>query len=94
MLNHAIRSVTGLLIYVERAIGAGPNACPALGFEVARFEAMVQADEDFAAAGGERSRAWLTTESLKDPTGVRLYRELLERIWPENPEELPQTSVA
>ncbi len=93
MLNHAIRSVTGLLIYVERALEAGPHACPKLGYEAGRFERMVQADAKYAAAGGTRSRAWLTADSLNDATGAALYRELLERIWPEEPGQLSQVPI-
>ncbi len=54
---------------------------------------MVQSDVEYAAAGGKSSRPWLTADSLYDPTGAALYRELLERIWPEDPEELPQAPI-
>lgn len=93
MLNHAIRSVTGLLIYVERVLEAGPNVCPRLGYEAERFEQMVQADAKYAAAGGTRSRPWLTADSLNDPTGAALYRQLLERIWPEESGQLLQVPI-
>jgi hypothetical protein len=93
MLNHAIRSVTGLLIYVERALEAGPEVCPQLGFEAVRFQRMVQADAVIAPAGGRWSRPWLTADSLNDPTGAELYRELLERIWPEDHSQPPQIPI-
>ncbi|HUW87872.1 MAG TPA: SEC-C metal-binding domain-containing protein [Candidatus Paceibacterota bacterium] len=93
MLNRAIRSVTGLLIYVERSLEAGPRVCPPLGHEDERFRQMVQADAVFSSTGGKSSRPWLTADSLNDPTGAQLYRELLERIWPENPEELPHVPI-
>ena len=93
MLNRALRSVTGLLMYVQRALDAGPQLCPKLGFEAMRYQLMVQADVDYAAGGGKWSRPWLTADSLSDPLGAQLYRELLERVWPEDPAERPQLSV-
>ena len=93
MLNRAIRSVTGLLIYVERSLEGGPGVCPPLGHEDERFRQMVQADAVFFSAGGKRSRPWLTADSLNDPTGAQLYRELLERIWPEDQEKPPQVQI-
>jgi hypothetical protein len=92
-LNRAIRSVTGLLIYVQRAIEAGPAACPLLGHEAERFEQMVQADMSFAAAGDQWSRPWLTADSLHDSDGAQLYRELLERIYPEDSSQAPMVPI-
>jgi hypothetical protein len=92
-LNRALRSVTALLIYVERSIEAGPSVCPALGHEAERFRQMVQADAAFASTGGQRSRPWLSTDSLDDPTGAELYRELLQRIWPEDPSQPSQIPI-
>jgi hypothetical protein len=92
-LNRAIRSVTGLLIYVQRALEAGPDSCPALGHEAERFERMVEADMSFAAAGDQWSRPWLTADSLYDSDGAQLYRELLERIYPEDPSQPPMVPI-
>jgi SEC-C motif len=80
-LNRALRSVTGLLIYVERILESEGEARRPLGHESERFQRMVEADAASAAQSGGWSQAWLTAEALEDPTGAQLYRELLERIW-------------
>jgi hypothetical protein len=92
-LNRALRSVTAILIYVERSLEAGPGVSPALGHEAERFRQMVQADAAFASAGGQRSRPWLSTDSLDDPTGADLYGELLLRIWPEDQAQPSQVPI-
>ena len=91
-LNRALRSVTGLLVYVERILKSEGEARLPLGYESERFRRVVDADAAFAAQGGERSQPWLTADALNDPIGAQLYRELLERIWPpgvSNPLTVP-----
>jgi hypothetical protein len=92
-LNRAIRSVTGLLIYIRRAIEAGKDSCPLLGHEAERFKRMVAADTSFAAAGDQWSRPWLTADSLHDSDGAQLYGELLERIYPEDSSQPPMVPI-
>jgi len=81
-LNRALRSVTGLLVYAERILESGVEVLLPLGHEGERFRRMVEADAAFATQGGVWSKPWLTADTLNDPTGAQLYRELLERIWP------------
>lgn len=81
-LNRALRSVTALLTYVRRVLDGGSAMAVPLGHEKERFRHVVEADARYASAGGSMSRPWLTTDSLRDPTGVELYKELLFRLWP------------
>lgn len=77
----AIRSVTGLLEYVERVIEA--NLHVPLGEEQARYRAVVEADAEYSKASGrDTSRPWFSLDNLASPMGAQLYRELVERVWP------------
>jgi hypothetical protein len=82
MLNAALRSVTGLLVYVERVLAHGDVSAVPLGHEAGRFHQIVAADATYAAAGEATSRPWLDTSALDDPLGADLYRQLLEGLWP------------
>jgi SEC-C motif-containing protein len=92
-LNRALRSVTGLLIYVERILRSDGEASLPLGHEGERFGLVIDVDAAFAAARGGRSSPWLSADSLKDPTGAELYRELLQRLWPEDSLQPPQIPI-
>jgi hypothetical protein len=85
-LNRALRSVTAMLTYVRRALEAGSAIAVPLGSEQERFRRVVEADSRAADGGGPSSRPWLTADSLRDPIGVDLYKELLTRLWPPHAE--------
>lgn len=42
------------------------------------------ADRRYAAEGGRGSRPYLDYSTLDDPLGAELYRDVLERVWPED----------
>lgn len=85
-LNEAIRSVTGLLDYVSRCLTYQHDAAVPLGKESERFAHLVEADREHAALGGRQSIPYLDYSSLEDPVGAELYRDILERVWPETGE--------
>lgn len=85
-LNRALRSVTALLTYVRRALEASSAIAVPLGSEQERFRQVLEADSRAADGGVPSSRPWLTADSLRDPIGVDLYKELLTRLWPSNAE--------
>ena len=75
-----------MLTFVERVLDAGLQV--PLGDEHTRFAAMRDADvADHGAA------AWLTEDTYVDPVGAQLYRELVDRVWP-NDRPLPAVSIA
>jgi hypothetical protein len=79
-LNHAIRSVSGVVRYIQRVLevqAAGPFR---LGQERDRFAAFARADAEFAAEKAT-SVPWFTLDGTHEDLGVELYRELLERVW-------------
>lgn len=59
-----------------------------LGEEQRRFLTVADAD-----ATDHGDAAWLTTDTYEDPVGAQLYRELVDRVWP-NDRPLPAVSVA
>lgn len=84
-LHRAIRSVTGILEYVSRVIDSDLDV--PLGDERARFQAVVDADTEHSdASQPTTSRPWFSLDSLSDPLGAQLYRELVERVWPADAE--------
>ncbi len=82
-LMATIRSVTGLLGYVDRVLEYGGPPIP-LGQEHQRFSQLAAADAAYAAAGGPTTAPYLSWDARTDPLPVALYRELLERVWPES----------
>jgi hypothetical protein len=90
-LNRALRSTTGLLVYVNRVLDHGETLNSPLGHELDRFAALVEADRLHAEAGTETSRPWLSFDALNDPDGAALYRELLVGVWPPG---YPRPNVA
>ncbi|TFV52092.1 hypothetical protein [Blastococcus sp. TF02A-35] len=87
-LMRGLRSVTALLKYVRRVLAAEPPLHVPLGQEQQRFLAVIEAD---ARAGG--TAGWLTSEVYTDPVGAQLYRELVERVWP-NDQSLPAVTLS
>jgi SEC-C motif-containing protein len=81
-LNRALRSVTAVLTYVRRVLDGERSLAVPLGHEADRFRRVVGADLRFASEGGTAAMPWLTADSLRDPRGADLYRELLTRLWP------------
>jgi hypothetical protein len=81
-LNRSLRSVTAVLTYVRRVLESQGVVTVPLGHEAERFHQVVRADARYASASGSTSRPWLTADSLRDPTGADLYKELLTRLWP------------
>lgn len=91
-LNRAIRSIGGLLVYVQRALAELDNLSVPLGHELERFHAFVEADDAVVDSSGH-TRPWLTFDALSDPEGADLYRSLVECVWPHN-STLPQVAGA
>lgn len=91
-LHRAIRSTTGLLDYVYRVLASKLRTSLTLGVENQRFAQVVAADEDYAGSDRRRTHPYLDYSSLEDPRGVDLYRDLLERVWPEDG-SLPQVPI-
>lgn len=84
-LHQAIRSTTGLLDYIHRVLASHPTPRWTLGTERRRFDEVVQADRTYASEGGRRwARPYLDNSALDDPVGAELYRDVLERVWPED----------
>jgi hypothetical protein len=83
-LHRAIRSTTGLLDYIHRVLASDPTPRWTLGTEGRRFAEVVATDRRYAAEGGRGSRPYLDYSTLDDPLGVELYRDVLERVWPED----------
>lgn len=82
-LNRAVRSIGGLLGYVQRALASAIQLNTPLGLELERFRVFVAADAD-APGSPTRTRPWLTFDALSDPVGADLYRALVEYVWPQN----------
>lgn len=85
-LWRALRSVTSVLTYVQRVVRA--RLVVPLGEEVSRFGAMRDAD-----VADHGDAAWLTEDTYEDPLGAQLYRELVDRVWP-NDRPLPTVPMA
>jgi hypothetical protein len=83
-LNQAMRSVAGILTYVERALEHALQLSVPLGDELDRWSAFLEADKRHAARGSRRSSPWFSDAAITDPTGADLYRELLEYVWPQD----------
>ena len=82
-LHSAIRSTTGLLSYVNRVLAADPTPNWTLGSEARRFDAFVAADREAADEDGQTA-GWLDWATFDDPTGVALFRDVMERVWPSD----------
>jgi uncharacterized protein YecA (UPF0149 family) len=81
-LNRAIRSVNGLLTYVERALRHSDDLSVPLGFEQDRWSAFLDADQSYAARGARFASPLFSDAAVEDSSGADLYRELLEYVWP------------
>lgn len=81
-LNRALRSVSGLLEYMERVQAHGATLSVPLGAELDRFATLVEADAEYSASGPTTSRPWLSFDALRDPVGAESYRQLLGGVWP------------
>jgi hypothetical protein len=79
-LNAHIRSVNGVLRYVERVLDHGATLAVPFGEESRRFSALVAADA-VSTAGSPTAVPWLSYDGAVDPTAVAIYRELLEKVW-------------
>ncbi|WP_067486695.1 YecA family protein [Actinomadura hibisca] len=73
-----IRSVSGLLYYVERTLAAGLPTV--FGAEHLRFSLVCQADSA-SSAHSSRAQPWFSTAAVEDPVGVDLYRDLIAKLW-------------
>jgi hypothetical protein len=74
----------GLLDYIWCVQVAEPTPGWTLGTERLRFDHVVGVDRDFARGGGRRSRGYFDYSALDDTLGVDMYREILNRAWPED----------
>jgi hypothetical protein len=79
-LNSHIRSVNGVIRYVERALQAQAVLTVPLGAERRRFAVLAEADAA-STAGSRTAVPWLSYAGADDPVAVALYRELLENVW-------------
>ena len=86
ILNRRVRSVNGLVRYVNRLIDAAlPAGNPVmLGHEAERFAALAHAD-DVAPGDWGTSVPWFSSAiSQQDELGIEFYRELLHSVWRGN----------
>lgn len=90
-LHRAIRSTTGVLRYIHRVLAADPTPQWSLGTERLRYGAFVDADRRAAADSGSPI-GFLDWSVLDDPIGVELYRDVMQRLWPEDG-ELPSVEI-
>lgn len=79
-LNGHIRSVNGVLRYVQRVLDHGQALTVAFGEERRRFAELAEADEA-STAGSATAVPWLSYDGIDDPVAVAMYRELLEKVW-------------
>lgn len=86
-LNTAIRSVAGLLDYVDRCMRYRPVFSVPLGRETDRFDEICRADA--ATDDGSSTWApWLSRAALEDLRAANIYQHLIDRAWPAG-EPLP-----
>ncbi len=79
-LHQRIRSTAGMLTYVERVLLGGVHV--PLGHEVERYAAMH--DADMSAAGHPSSLPALPPIDGLDDTGVDIYHDILDKLWPDD----------
>lgn len=82
-LNHRVRSVNGLVRYVNRLVAASVPAgnAVALGQEQSRFAVLADADE-VAPGDWGTSVPWFSQDMApEDEFGIEFYRELLHKVW-------------
>lgn len=80
-LNHAIRSIAGLLTYIGRALDARPGYDVSLGHERVRFEAMCVADAA-TESGSPTWVPWMSHAALNDSGAADVYQHFIDRCWP------------
>lgn len=90
-LHRAIRSTTGVLSYIQRVLTADPTPQWSLGTERLRYSAFVEADRQAASDAGS-SIGYFDWTVLDDPIGVDIYRDVMQRLWPEG-RELPSVQI-
>ncbi len=83
-LHRAIRSTTGLLDYIYRVLASDPTPGWTLGTEQHRFAEVVRSDAHVASEGGIHAHPYFDYSVVDDSVGVELYRDVLERVWPED----------
>ncbi|MEX2255037.1 MAG: SEC-C domain-containing protein [Acidimicrobiia bacterium] len=83
-LNRAIRSVAGVLTYIDGCLRQAEQIWVPLGHEQRRWAAMVQADAAHAGRGARFASPWFSEAARLEPLAADLYRDLLERVWPRN----------
>lgn len=79
-LNGHIRSVNGVLRYVQRVLGHGAALAVPFGEERCRFAKLVGADAA-STVGSATAVPSLSYDGVDDPVAVAMYRELLEKVW-------------
>lgn len=79
-LNAHVRSVNGVLRYIERVLGHGAALAVPFGEERRRFAKLVEADAA-STAGSTTAVPWLSYDGVDDPVAVAMYRDLLEKVW-------------
>ncbi|MGH3947578.1 MAG: SEC-C domain-containing protein [Pseudonocardiaceae bacterium] len=79
-LNGHIRSVNGVLRYVQRVLDHGAALAVPFGEERRRFAKLVEADAA-STVGSTTAVPWLSYDGVDDPVAVAVYRELLEKVW-------------
>ncbi len=86
-LQRALRSVAGLLEYVDRCLDQRDVLEMPLGEEFERFNALCEADSATDDSGPTWG-PWLSFAALEDPSAADVYQHIINRCWPAG-EPLP-----